>query len=146
MICPGITNEERIAQILAILDAVADPDDIRNNETPQGLATTWLIEQDEFQACPDNIKLVQRWTLAVMYYSTNGNEWFQCSANIEATDLCGVQSPFEGADRFLSGSSECEWAGISCINECVTEVEYGELYQVTVVVCFGVGQPCPSHD
>lgn len=126
MICPGITNEERIAQILAILDAVADPDDIRNNETPQGLATTWLIEQDEFQACPDYIKLVQRWTLAVMYYSTNGNEWFQCSANIEATDLCGIQSPFEGSDRFLSGSSECEWAGISCINDCVTEIEFGE--------------------
>lgn len=124
-ICPGITDEERIAQILAILDAVANPDDIRNNDTPQGLATTWIIEQDEFQACPDYVKLVQRWTLAVMYYSTNGNDWFQCSANVDATDLCGIQSPFEGAERFLSSNSECKWAGISCIDGCVTEIEFG---------------------
>jgi hypothetical protein len=130
-ICPGISNEERIAQILAILDAVADPDNIRNNETPQGLATTWIIEQDAFQACPDYIKLVQRWTLAVMYYATNGDEWFQCSANTSATDLCGIQSPFEGDDRFLSSGSECDWAGISCIDGCVTQVEYGTYH------CFG---------
>jgi hypothetical protein len=132
-ICPGITNVERIAQILAILDAVADPDDIRNNETPQGLATTWIIEQDAFQVCPDYVKLVQRWTLAVMYYSTNGNEWFQCSANTSATDLCGIQSPFEGKKRFLSNGSECEWAGISCVDGCVTEVEYG-----TLIIAFRV--------
>ena len=132
-ICPGITNDERIAQILAILDAVADPDDIRNNGTSQGLATTWIIEQDEFQACPDYVKLVQRWTLAVMYYATNGDEWFQCSANPNSTDLCGIQSPFEGEERFLSNNSECEWAGITCIDGCVTEIEYGTYHNILVV-------------
>ena len=28
--------------------------------------------------------------------------------------------------RFLSADSECQWAGISCINECVTEIEFEE--------------------
>jgi hypothetical protein len=124
-LCPNITDEERVQQILAILDAVANPDDIRNNETPQGLATTWIIAEDEFQACPDYPKLVQRWTLAVMYYSTGGEKWFQCSANPAATDLCGIQSPFEDEARFLSKGSECDWAGITCIDTCVTEVEFG---------------------
>jgi hypothetical protein len=133
-ICPGITDEERVAQILAILDAVADPDDIRNNDTPQGLATTWIIAQDEFNVCPDYPKLVQRWTLAVMYYSTNGDAWFQCSANPNAVDLCGIQSPFEGEERFLSPVSECEWAGIQCIDGCVTEVEYGMYTTLRIVV------------
>ena len=123
--CPGLTEQERISQILAILDAVADPDDIRDNNTPQGLATTWIIAQDGFDVCPDYPKLVQRWTLAVMYFSTNGENWFQCSASPDATDTCGSESPFEGKRRFLSSVSECEWAGISCINGCVTEVEYG---------------------
>jgi hypothetical protein len=127
-ICPGISNEDRIAQILAILDAVADPDAIRNNGTPQGLATTWLLEDDELQVCPVNVvscQLVQRWSLAVMYYSTGGESWFQCSANVNATDDCGAVEPFVGDTRFLSAGSECEWAGISCQNSCVTEMEFG---------------------
>jgi hypothetical protein len=128
--CPGITEQERISQILAILDAVADPDDIRDNNTPQGLATTWLIAQDGFKVCPDYPKLVQRWTLAVMYFSTDGNAWFQCSARPGATDNCGSESPFEAKRRFLSSGSECDWAGISCIDGCVTQVEYGTSYQV----------------
>jgi hypothetical protein len=129
-ICPGISNEDRVAQILAILDAVADPDAIRNNGTPQGLATTWLLEDDELQVCPVNVvscQLVQRWSLAVMYYSTGGEAWFQCSANVNATDDCGAQEPFVDDTRFLSAGSECEWAGISCQNACVTEVEFGTM-------------------
>jgi hypothetical protein len=137
-LCPGITDEERIAQILAILDAVADEDDIRNNNTPQGLATTWIIDQDEYNICPDNPKLVQRWTLAVMYFSTNGDAWFQCSANPVAIDLCGVQSPFEGEDRFLSSVNECEWAGITCIDACVTEIEFGTIVLVVAFVVYCV--------
>jgi hypothetical protein len=128
--CPGISEQERISQILAILDAVADPDDIRDNTTPQGLATTWIIAQDGFDVCPDYPKLVQRWTLAVMYFSTNGNAWFQCSARPGATDACGSESPFEGKQRFLSSGSECEWAGITCIDGCVTEVVYGKLHSL----------------
>jgi hypothetical protein len=123
--CPGISEEERISQILDILDSVADPNEIRDNNTPQGLATTWIIAQDSYDICPDNPKLVQRWTLAVMYFSTNGDQWFQCSADPDANDACGAESPFEGKQRFLSNIQECEWAGISCINDCVTEIEYG---------------------
>ncbi|KAL3942138.1 MAG: hypothetical protein SGARI_000364, partial [Bacillariaceae sp.] len=125
--CPGFTEAERIAEILAILDGVGDPFLIRAPDTPQNLATDWLMNRDLAQTCPDDPKLVQRWALAVMYYSTNGNDWDQCSA--DGLDACGSAdttfAPFRNKQRFLSSGTECEWAGISCnIDECVTEVEF----------------------
>lgn len=124
----GMAETDRIVEILAILDSVADPDLIRNNAHPQGLATTWLIEEDLRHVCPDtdSCGLIQRWTLAVIYFSTNGDGWFQCSSNPAATDLCGAEEPFVGETRFLSEEHECEWAGISCIDLCVTEIEFEE--------------------
>jgi len=82
--------------------------------TPQGLATDWLINHDGLNLCADNAALVQRWALAVFYFSTNGNNWFRCSASEAATDSCGTEDPFVGSARFLSDVNECDWAGISC--------------------------------
>jgi hypothetical protein len=120
----GISSNERITRILAILDDAADPTAIRNNIVPQGKATTWLLAQDERKVCPDDPKILQRWALAVVYFSTGGDDWLQCSGSPSATDACGSVAPFLGKERFLSTSNECEWAGISCITGCVTEVEF----------------------
>ena len=108
------------------LDAVADPDQIRNISDARGQATEWLLNEVNPFACPDNPKLVQRWVLAVIYYSTGGDLWFQCSANTSAIDGCGGAEPFVADLRFLSSSEECLWAGISCIDGCVTEIEFEE--------------------
>jgi len=125
--CPGITDQERYDQIIARLDQVADEADILNPATPQGKATIWIIEQDEFNSCPQDLKLIQRWALAVIYFSTNGDDWFECSANPTATDDCGSKRPFINKERFLSSGTECDWAGISCnVDGCVTEIEFGK--------------------
>lgn len=117
----------REIQILALLDSVADPVLIRDVNTPQGLATEWLLSQDSRKICPDDPKILQRWVLAVMYFSTGGEQWLQCSNNILATDDCGNEEPFEAEQRFLSAFHECEWAGIDCNElECVTEIEFGK--------------------
>jgi hypothetical protein len=122
--CPGFTPEERVAAILQILFEVADdPALLRDLDSPQGQATDWLINGDLEQTCPNDEKLVQRWTLAVMYYSTSGDEWERCSAM--GADPCGTENPFLGERRFLSSFDECEWAGIACNTEnCVTEVVF----------------------
>ncbi|KAG7371742.1 RHS repeat-associated core domain containing protein [Nitzschia inconspicua] len=122
--CPGFTPEERLAGILQTLfDIATNPALLRDLEAPQGKATDWLINRDFDQACPDDEKLVQRWALAVMYYSTNGDEWDRCSA--VGSDPCGEENPFRGERRFLSSFDECDWAGITCnSNGCVTEVEF----------------------
>lgn len=105
------------------MDAAGDPTLIRDLATPQGEATDWLINQDARVLCPDDEKLVQRWVITVMYFSSGGDNWFQCSA--AGSDSCGTEDPFEFKRRFLSEFSECDWAGISCNSEgSVIEVEF----------------------
>lgn len=132
----GISADVRRQQILALLDSVADPDLIRDDSTTLGQATTWLLENDPRKICPGVPKILQRWVLAVLYFSTGGDEWFQCSANLLADDPCGFEEPFASPQkqRFLSGFNECEWAGITCDEElCVTEIEFGmSLWELSV--------------
>jgi hypothetical protein len=127
--CVGLTADERIERILAILDTVVDSDLIRDNSSPQGRATTWLLDDDPLQVCPseESCEMLQRWTLAVVYFSTGGDDWFQCSSTYEnnPTDNCGADAPFENDQRFLSNATECNWAGIACNATCVTEIVFG---------------------
>lgn len=125
----SMTAQQRIDEILAILDNVTDPVSLRNATFPQYHALQWLLHEDGLLLCPANSKhIVQRWTLAVLYYATEGDAWFKCSNNAFATDNCGSESPFHnGERRFLSSVHECEWAGLVCnIDRCVTEFEFGE--------------------
>ena len=123
----GISAQERAQRIMTVLQgAVVDSSILVDLTTPQGLATEWILNQDAAVACPDDPKFLQRWVLAVIYYSTNGDQWVQCSDNPAATDDCGNLLPFLGATRFLSAGTECDWAGISCINGCVSEIEFEE--------------------
>jgi hypothetical protein len=120
-----MTPEQRFGIILEILGGVADPTLFLNTTTPQGMATIWIINQDARQVCPNNPKIVQRWAMAVIYFSTGGNEWLKCGAL--GMDPCGFENPFEDKKRFLSEFNECQWAGISCNSEsCVTEIEFGK--------------------
>ncbi|KAG7371730.1 two component regulator [Nitzschia inconspicua] len=114
-----VSPEERIRAILAILDLVADPQLIRDPSTPQGQATEWILNVDDL-ACPTDPKLIQRWALAVFYYSTEGDGWELCSDG----NICDVP-PFEGDSAFLSDVNECGWAGIRCNTVgCVTDIKF----------------------
>eukprot|EP00546_Thalassionema_frauenfeldii_P006654 CAMPEP_0178913044 /NCGR_PEP_ID=MMETSP0786-20121207/10616_1 /TAXON_ID=186022 /ORGANISM="Thalassionema frauenfeldii, Strain CCMP 1798" /LENGTH=287 /DNA_ID=CAMNT_0020585727 /DNA_START=851 /DNA_END=1714 /DNA_ORIENTATION=- len=122
-----MTAQQRIDGILAILDNVTDPVYLRNATFPQYHALQWLLHEDGLLLCPANSKhIVQRWTLAVLYYATEGDAWFKCSNNAFTTDNCGSESPFNNGEmRFLSSVHECEWAGLVCnIDKCVTEFEF----------------------
>lgn len=120
----GITPEEREIAILGILDQVADSSLIRDINTSQGRATRWIISEDALRLCPSDPKIIQRWVLAVMYFSTGGESWTQCNQNDAE---CGDFFPFLNQEAFLSPSIECEWAGITCnAMACVTEIEFEE--------------------
>jgi hypothetical protein len=119
-----ISEEERTAQILVLLDAAGNSTKIRDLGTSQGLAADWLINQDFRKECPSE-KIVQRWVIAVFYFATEGESWEKCSA--AGSDPCGSEFPFDGERRFLSDFIECEWAGITCDDDdCVTEIEFEE--------------------
>lgn len=126
----GISSEQREEQILEILYNHSIRELVDDVNTPQGSATDWLLNDDGLRLCPNEEKILQRWVLAVIYFSTNGDAWFRCSGNQAAQDLCGFEEPFPGRQRFLSAVNECEWAGISCIDGCVTEIEFGKFIPV----------------
>ena len=116
--------EQRSEDIRANILTVSEEALLDDPLTPQGQALAWLIEDDDRLLCPPD-DLIQRWVMAVIYFSTEGDNWDQCSD--AGIDLCGSQDPFLTKRRFLSSFNECQWAGISCnINSKVTEIEFEE--------------------
>jgi hypothetical protein len=126
MIC-GMTAQQRRDEIVRqVTDALGTNAVVLFNVTsPQSQALTWLLNERNETTCPGR-KLLQRWVLATMYYSTGGDHWFKCSGHLGASDNCGSEAPFVGKKRFLSEDNECLWAGITCdVDKCVTEIEFG---------------------
>ena len=125
-----MTSEQRAEEILFTLVDISSPVLLSDPTTPQGRAFRWLVDEDVFYVCPsDNTcDVIQRFVLAVIYFATNGPNWFQCSGNRAASDDCGNDFPFDqGQSRFLAPVTECNWAGIRCSEDlCVTEIEFGK--------------------
>jgi len=113
-----------------ILDKVYDGNDSIFNGGPAKEAIAWLISDacDCGQFCSED-QVVQRYILAVLYFSTDGNNWDSCSApdNIQNDDICEVLSrygnniiigddgkTFSSGFKWLTCNNECEWGGINC--------------------------------
>ena len=109
-ICPGISDDERTEQIFEVLSEVSDRDELDDSDSPQGRSIVWLVVDDERQLCPDDDDLVQRYLLSVFYYSTDGEDWIECS---EGSSTCER----EGGESWLSDARECDWGGITCNNK-----------------------------
>eukprot|EP00587_Corethron_hystrix_P016558 CAMPEP_0113329790 /NCGR_PEP_ID=MMETSP0010_2-20120614/21159_1 /TAXON_ID=216773 ORGANISM="Corethron hystrix, Strain 308" /NCGR_SAMPLE_ID=MMETSP0010_2 /ASSEMBLY_ACC=CAM_ASM_000155 /LENGTH=456 /DNA_ID=CAMNT_0000192045 /DNA_START=70 /DNA_END=1437 /DNA_ORIENTATION=+ /assembly_acc=CAM_ASM_000155 len=95
-LCARLTPIERLKKINDVLLGVSGyhllADNARNS------AFQWLLEGDCGNICPDDPFLVQRYVLAVLYFSTSGENW-------KTSD-------------FLSCSHECGWfpGRIQCNN------------------------------
>ena len=105
-ICIGVSDSQRERDLLAEILKAANVKDFSNENTPQAQAAKWLISDDARQLCPGDESILQRYAAATIYYSTNGNDWSQCSAN--------SASPCPLDNRWLSSESECFWNGVAC--------------------------------
>lgn len=87
-----------------VLTEVGGEESDKDNSTTTDVTTKgWEIESQ-------TKRILQRYTLATMYYSTNGDGWTNCSAERrECMDEDG-----EEAVRFLDATHECSWFGIEC--------------------------------
>jgi len=113
----GVDPTTRRSQILGVLSGpVSTTNALNTPGTPQNAAVNWLIDDDEFQVCPGDEKIIQRYVMAVFYYSTEGSSWSECAQ----TGPCPG-----GQENFLDKKHECEWGGISCNNDlCITEIVF----------------------
>lgn len=73
---------------------------------PQQLALDWIVNEDGAKLSADHPALLERYTLAVFFFSSNGNEW-------------------KTSDNWMSSKGHCSWYGIQCVARDNDEEESG---------------------
>lgn len=114
----GSFTPEQIAarkeQLQIILEGVSDRNALIDESSPQYAACQWMASEDMLSPLGNGILssgiaelIIQRYSLAVFYYSTAGPNWFS-------------------ANGWLDGRlEECLWEFIECVNEDVVSIDTG---------------------
>ena len=119
----NLSESARAGLISIFVRAVSNAADVDTPGSPQNLAAEWLINKDTHYMCPQDPKLIQRYVMAVFYFSTRGNRWTQCSApsnmgNQTAIDIannaCSINVAAGGSNAWLTPGSACGWGGLAC--------------------------------
>lgn len=135
----NFSPEDRAVAIADILGQVSNPTDFVAPFSPQSQSLKWITEEDSLYLCPDDPFLIQRYTMAVFYFSTDGPNWVECSAPDdlsdpnsirEANDNCDLEVEIGqgGTDAWLTPVSECQWGGVACdtISGDMERIEFGK--------------------
>lgn len=85
---------------------------LRNASSPQSMALEWL-QQDSMNTAYEDWRLIQRYVLAVLYYSTNGENW------VDNTN-------------WLSDENECTWYTSSTNNGQICNEANSQYLQVVL--------------
>lgn len=107
--------------------------------SPHDKAANWIISADPLSLSADASNLIQRYLLALFYYTTTDNgrrPWPSCNPPEGDENTTCVFSKLEidsvnestyyisvPAVRWLSGTHECEWVGHSCDLLLTTKLE-----------------------
>ena len=98
-------------------------EDLNRANSPQGEAANWIAVEDQFQmeipeiATSDigvtHTRFVERWTLAVIYYSTGGYTWRYQLNFLEPIDHCDWYETFIDTTGSIvrMGVTQCEKLG-----------------------------------
>lgn len=108
---PSTTPPTSLAQdqLVALLSSVSldDGEALQTPSTPQNNAVSWLAGNANLSTYSD-AKKIQRYVLATLYYSTNGDSWTRNTG-------------------WLSDSDECDWdytvVGSLCVSGSVAELD-----------------------
>ena len=119
-----LTVAAREAMLLTLVSDISAQSLIQNSGTNENLAFRWLVDDDEARVCPeDTVDVVQRYVLALLYFSTNGDDWNECNA-ASASDAAGCASL---AERYLSAANVCDWFGSECDDDVnLSEISIGK--------------------
>jgi len=93
---PGCEALDRTDAIFFVLFDLTDPNELDNPTIPPGQAYRWIWLSDPLQLNPcETSKFLQRFSLSVLFYATDGPNWLDNSG-------------------WISGDDECTWFGIQC--------------------------------
>jgi len=121
-------------ELLNILSKVSTRADLLKSGTPQNDAYNWLLKDNFY--CYSDPKIIQRYIMALTYFSTDGEKWTNCGqeGGSSACDplICNRNGgkPRLGTKRWLDKGSECTWCGAACntTNKCITDIDLGTCY------------------
>jgi hypothetical protein len=117
---------------------------------PYARAAKWIMEEDERKLSQDGASLIQRFLLAVFYFTTTSNgqfPWRSCNPNF--TDSSDVICQFqrlsrneidevvytsESSYRWLSKEHECYWAGNLCDDSNTTRAIDLRKFAYTIIL------------
>jgi len=112
MVCnPPITLAQRQEEILAILNGVTPESVILTPGTSENDAFVWLLDEDSAQVCPeDELDVIQRYVMAVNYFSLGGDNWDMCNALSSPSPAPCIADQ----QRYLSEANVCRWFNVTC--------------------------------
>jgi hypothetical protein len=136
-----------IDQLSAIVGKRINTD---NDNSYLAKAANWIMTRDSLISGPYDPFLLQRFILASFYMAATNNgltEWRSCNpplenegpeCNFEVFAFQGEDGSFtfdvEPSFRWLSGVSECTWAGIICFEGIVQGIELGTYLMILLAV------------
>ena len=135
----NFSPEDRAVAIADILGQVSNPIDFVAPFSPQSRSLKWITEEDSLYLCPDDPFLIQRYTMAVFYFSTDGPNWVECSAPDDLSDPNSIREANAncdleveigqgGTDAWLTPVTECQWGGVACdtVSGDMERIEFGK--------------------
>lgn len=105
---PDVDFGKRFAEIRQVLLGVSDARSLSTLHTPQLKALDWLANRDGMQLSINATNIVQRYSLAVMYYSTDEAGWLR---------------PM----NWLTDQHECEWKEKGGVRSCSDTMEVTDI-------------------
>jgi hypothetical protein len=105
---PSALSKAELSYLLSAVSSDAGTA-LSTPSTPQNAALNWLANSSNLGAFTTNETIIQQYALATLYYSANGDSWYNRSDWLSNEDLCdrpwyGVQCKRAGAvkDLFLT--------------------------------------------
>ena len=104
--------------LLQRLTSITDIEVLKTPESMQRRAARWMASADDYEISQGSeVKLLQRYILAVFYFAMSGDSWQQCNS------LAGC---YASEQSWLSETDECDWAAIGCDeNGIIKELNFG---------------------
>lgn len=106
--------------LVSSLAGISTTESLRDRSSPQFRAAHWLTMEDPMRMANDgSIKFLERYIMAVLYFSFNGDGWRVCS---RSDPRCGTSS----TDSWLSNNDVCRWLAVSCNEQgAVISIDFG---------------------
>ena len=136
---PPLTASRRFQEMKSALikNGILVEEDLSNLTSSQSRALDWLVNQDGMQLGmqeDDTDALIQRYVLAIFYYSVGGEGWADHNLSAKAVksvmQVCDVyritcwNDPeltwTHSADFMSTSSHECDWFGVACYEGTLT--------------------------